>query len=89
VPVIPKLATREKEAIMASAAIPAKSDRQENWLTLIGACETSWLLALYSWMAWLHAMSTQEPSHHAYHEEHDQLELPEPFEVDTEPCLFA
>lgn len=42
---------------MASAAIPAKSNDQENWLTLVGACETSWLLALYSWMACLQTAS--------------------------------
>lgn len=74
---------------MASAAIPAKPEIQNDWLTVIGVCETSWLLALQYWMAWLNAILTQEPPHHAHRDAHDQLEVPETFEVDTAPCLFA
>lgn len=59
------------------------------WDPLVTGCTLPLLVTACWFDEWLGGISTRECVRVHRHGDHDQLELPEPFDAAAEPCLFA
>lgn len=73
---------------MAGTRSGTASQHTDQWSGFAAAYALPFMITARCWDSWLRAAWTM-PAEPPHHEGHDQLEVPEPFEMEGEPGLFA